>query len=45
VLLYSQFFDGSFHGWTVRGDDTDPEMAPKIVEAFERARNWFLTHL
>ena len=40
-----QFFDGSFHGWTVRGDDTDPEMAPKIVDAFERARDWFLKHL
>lgn len=40
-----QFFDGSFHGWTVRGNDTDPEMAPQIVDAFERARDWFFKHL
>jgi len=29
----------------VRGDDKDPEMAPKIVDAFERARDWFQKHL
>ncbi len=45
MALYPQLFEGSHHGWTVRGDDKDPGMAPKIVDAFERARDWFLQHL
>ena len=40
-----QLFEGSFHGWTVRGDDKDPKMAPLIVEAFQRASDWFQKHL
>ena len=40
-----QFFDGMEHGWTVRGDPSDPKVGPAVVEAYDRALHWFQKHL
>ena len=40
-----QFFDGMEHGWTVRGDTSDPKVGPAVVEAYDRALHWFQKHL
>lgn len=40
-----KFFEGMKHGWTIRGDASDAEVGPRIVEAFNRANSWFQKHL
>ena len=33
------------HGWTLRGDDKDPNIGDAAKDAFARALKWFQMHL
>ena len=33
------------HGWSLRGDDQNPEVAAAAKDAFARAEQWFKAHL
>jgi len=40
-----KFFEGQTHGWTVRGDVNDAKVGPAVVDAYERALQWFQKHV
>lgn len=40
----TQHWEAMRHGWTLRGDDTDPAIKTAAEDAFERAAGWLAVH-
>lgn len=39
-----KFYPGAKHGWTIKGDSTDPKQATDAADAFSEMVSWLKTH-
>lgn len=39
-----KFYPGCAHGWTIRGDPSDPKQRENAADAFAETVSWLKTH-